>query len=161
MSNFNLRNALILLVAVIAALLILGFVSTILNQLIPITVALIVGLVLGRMSVRVDLLAALKNILRREAQPQTVQKPAAVEMTDDPDEVQEEVEAIKQRIGETETPEPETEDDLSDFVIKTEEQILAEARRREQEIARKNNEYDPAAALEERRRRLLGDKADS
>ena len=70
-----------------------------------------------------------------------------------------EVEAIKQRIADTEA-EPEKEAEITDFEIKSEAEILAEARRREAEIARQSTEYDPAAALEERRRRLLGDQAD-
>lgn len=158
MKDMSLRNVLLLLAAVIIALLVLGFVSTLLNQLIPITIALVVGVVLGRMSGSVDLRAVVWNAVRRQKPakaeaPQTEAQPA----TDA--EVQSEVEAIKQRIADTESP-PEEEAEITDFDIKTEEEVLAEAQRREAEIAQKNAQYDPEAALAERRRRLLGDQAD-
>ena len=41
MKDMSLRNVLLLLAAVIVALLVLGFVGTLLNQLIPITIALV------------------------------------------------------------------------------------------------------------------------
>lgn len=163
MKNISLRNILILVAAIIGALLLLGFLSTLLNQVIPITVALIVGVVLGRMSASVDVVASLRSAIRREKQPPQSQ-PAADSTTSTAeasaeDEIQAGVEAIKRRIADEpdETPQPA---EASDFEIKTEAEILEEARRREAEIARQSNAYDPAAALEERRRRLLGGKAD-
>jgi hypothetical protein len=153
MKNLSLRNMLILLGAVIIALLALGLVSTLLNQIVPITIALVAGLVLGRLSARVDLLAAVREALRRDqsAKPaaHAAEKPAVADA-----EVQANAEAIKARLADQEEPEPTPE--ITDFVIKTEEEILAEARQREAELASKKTAYDPAAALEERRRRLLG-----
>lgn len=162
MNNISLRNVLILLGAVIVVLLALGFISTVLNQVIPITLALIVGVVLGRMSVNVNLVEVIKDALRRQpkqaapktettqvAAPQEQTKPIADEQ------VRAEVEAIKRRIADVES-EPEPQAEVSDFRIKTEEEIQAEARRLEEEVAKRNASYDPAAALEERRKRLLG-----
>lgn len=162
MNNISLRNVLILLGAVIVVLLALGFISTVLNQVIPITLALIVGVVLGRMSVNVNLVEVIKDALRRQpkqaapktettqvAAPQEQTKPIADEQA------RAEVEAIKRRIADVES-EPEPQAEVSDFRIKTEEEIQAEARRLEEEVAKRNASYDPAAALEERRKRLLG-----
>jgi hypothetical protein len=161
MKNISLRNILILVAAIIGALLLLGVVGTLVNQIAPITVALIVGVVLGRMSASVDLLASLKSAIRREKQETKSEPVAATPQQSDTaeDEIQAGVEAIKRRIADEPEAAPE-QAEPSDFEIKTEEQILAEARQREAEIARQTNAYDPAAALEERRRRLLGDQAD-
>ncbi len=160
MNNLSLRNIVILLGAVIIALLVLGFLSTLLNQIIPITIALIAGLVLGRLSGRVDLVAAARNALRRD---QTADSETPVEQATEPtatadDDLADEAAAIKARLADQAEPEPPAE--ITDFEIKTEEEILAEARRRETELASKKAEYDPAAALAERRRRLLGEDDD-
>jgi hypothetical protein len=161
MNNISLRNVLILLAAVIVVLLGLGFVSTVLNQVIPITLALIVGVVLGRMSVNVNLVSVIKDALRRQptqaAKPEAA-KPDTVQASPLQDEqARAEVEAIKRRIADVE-PEPEPQAaEVTDFKIKTEEEIQAEARRLEDEVSKRNATYDPAAALAERRKRLLGD----
>lgn len=161
MNNISLRNVLILLAAVIVVLLGLGFVSTVLNQVIPITLALIVGVVLGRMSVNVNLVDVVKDALRRQTTPAA--KPEAAKPDTAPQtqsvadaQVQADVEAIKQRLADVES-EPQSQAEVTDFKIKTEEEIQAEARRLEDEVARRNATYDPAAALAERRKRLLGD----
>ena len=162
MNNISLRNVLILLGAVIVVLLALGFVSTVLNQVIPITLALIVGVVLGRMSVSVNLVDVVKDALRRRpkpaaSKPETTQAAPQSQTQSLPDEqARAEVEAIKRRIADTES-EPEQQAEVTDFRIKTEEEIQAEARRLEDEVAKRNATYDPAAALAERRKRLLGD----
>lgn len=163
MNNISLRNVLILLGAVIVVLLALGFISTVLNQVIPITLALIVGVVLGRMSVNINLVDVVKDALRRQpkqaapktqttqaAAPQEQAKPIADEQA------RAEVEAIKRRIADVES-EPEPQAEVTDFRIRTEEEIQAEARRLEDEVAKRSASYDPAAALAERRKRLLGD----
>jgi hypothetical protein len=165
MNNLSLRNVLILLVAVVLALLALGFVSTLLNQIIPITLALVVGVILGRLSVRMNLVEMVKEALRRPARQAAAPAPAqresqAAQATPEP--LRAEVEAIKRRLEDVQPePAPQAESEKLDFEIKTEEQVLQEARRREEEIARRNASYDPAAALAERKRRLRGDKADS
>lgn len=162
MNNISLRNVLILLGAVIVVLLALGFISTVLNQVIPITLALIVGVVLGRMSVNVNLVEVIKDALRRQprqavSKPETTQTAAPQEQAKPiaDEQARAEVEAIKRRIADVES-EPEPQAEVTDFRIKTEEEIQAEARRLEEEVAKRNASYDPAAALEERRKRLLG-----
>lgn len=161
MNNISLRNVLILLGAVIVVLLALGFISTVLNQVIPITLALIVGVVLGRMSVNVNLVDVVKDALRRQpkqAAPKTETAQVAPQEQAKPiadEQARAEVEAIKRRIADVES-EPEPQAEVTDFRIKTEEEIQAEARRLEEEVAKRNASYDPAAALEERRKRLLG-----
>ncbi len=165
MNNISLRNVLILLGAVIAVLLALGFISTVLNQVIPITLALIVGVVLGRMSVNVNLVEVVKDALRRRpsqaAKSEAAQStPQQAQTQSPPDEqARAEVEAIKRRIADVES-EPAPPAEVTDFTIKTEEEIQAEARRLEDEVAKRNAAYDPAAALAERRKRLLGNQAD-
>ncbi len=164
MNNISLRNVLVLLVAVIAVLLALGFVSTLLNQIIPITIALVVGVALGRMSTNVNLLTVLKQAIRRApAQAAaTEEKPQSqVAEVDAQDEISARAAAIKQRLEDVDTETaPQKAPQVDDFDIKSEDEILTQARRLEEEVARRNAAYDPAAALEERRRRLLGDKAD-
>jgi hypothetical protein len=164
MNNISLRNVLILLGAVIVVLLALGFISTVLNQVVPITLALIVGVVLGRMSVNVNLVSVVKDALHRQpaAKPQATQtavQSQSQEQTLPDEQARAEVEAIKRRIADVDS-EPKQEAEVTDFKIKTEEEIQAEARRLEDEVAKRNASYDPAAALAERRKRLLGDQAD-
>lgn len=159
MKDMSLRNVLLLLGAVIVALLALGLVSTILSQIIPVTIALVAGVVLGRMSVNVDVSTALMNIIRRRNQPATEKKPETKDPQPATDEMRGEVEAIKERIADKES-QPEEKAEIADFDLRSEGEVLAEARRREAEIAQQSSEYDPAAALAERRRRLLGDQAD-
>ena len=152
MKNLSLRNMLILLGAVIIALLALGFVSTVLNQVIPVTIALIVGLVLGRLSAQVDVLAAIRNALQRDQTEQPAEQPQ--QQANELDSIDSQAEEIKAHLEDKEEPEPIPE--ITDFDIKTEEEVLSAARKREAELADKKSEYDPTAALEERRRRLLG-----
>ncbi len=162
-NTISLRNMLILLAAVIIALLALGFVSTLLNQIIPITIALIVGIVLGRLSINVNLIESLRSALRRPAQSKAAPSQQAAEQApaEAPAEVQvrTRAEAIKARLADQE-PQAEEKAEITDFTIKTEEEVLAEARRLEEEAAKRAAAYDPAEALAERRRRLLGDQAD-
>ena len=158
MREMSLRNVLLLLAAMIAVLLVLGFISTLLNQVIPITIALVAGVVLGRLSVKFDLRAVLWNLVRRQEPADDKQQRAESQPAGE-DEVGRKVEAIKQRIADTESA-PQAEPEITDFKFKSEEEILAETRRREAEIAQQGNEYDPSAALAERRRRLLGDQTD-
>lgn len=167
MNNISLRNVLILLGAVIVVLLALGFISTVLNQVIPITLALIVGVVVGRMSVNVNLADVVKDALRRQpkqtaARPEAAQAAASTQapaQTTPDEQTRAEVEAIKRRLADVEA-EPQQTAEVTDFKIKTEEEVQAEARRLEDEVARRSAAYDPTAALAERRKRLLGDQSD-
>lgn len=166
----NFRNALMILGGVTVVLLILGLMSTFVSQLLPVSIALAAGFVLGRVSVRVDIVALLRGQL---AQRQTVvaapaqetakaaATPAKAEAEVDAaeaDSLKSEAEAIKARLSDAEAEAPEAP--ISDFDIKTEDEVLAQARRLEDEANKKAADYDPSAALEERRRRLLGDQAD-
>lgn len=163
MNNVSLRNVLILLAAVIVALLALGFVSTLLNQIIPITIALVVGVVLGRLSAKTNVITLIRDALRRQPQqtdatvPQTTSAEQPAQASDD--QIRREADSIKQRLMDDE-PDRKPDTEPTDFDIKTEEEILAEARRLEADVAKRSSDYDPAAALAERRRRLLGDQAD-
>jgi hypothetical protein len=155
MNNLNLRNVVLLLGAVIVALLVLGFISTILGQIVPLAIALVIGVVLGRMSHQVDVRAALMNSVRRQAVAQIRQQaaqPKTSQSTEKPAAA-----AVPERL--VDKP-PADDAPITDFEIKTDAELQAEARRLEEEVARKSAEYDPMTALEERRRRLLGDQAD-
>ncbi len=152
MKNINVGSVVIVAAVIVVALIILGFVSTLLTNIVPLTVVAIIAYILGRNSHNVDYLQVVGNLLKRltAARPQTAAKPAASNT----------VVATTPTVKPAETPVPErqaqAETNLADFEIKTEAEILAEARLREQEILQEKSAYDPAAALEERRRRLLG-----
>ncbi len=156
----TLRNSLTILGGVIVVLLVLGLISTFVSSLLPVSIALVAGFVLGRASVHVAFGALLMNLIRRRGQTQAApaQTQAAPAADNAADPVQAEAEAIKARLADAESEAPAQP--ISDFEIKTEDEVLAEARRREAELSQKANAYDPSAALEERRRRLLGDQAD-
>lgn len=162
----NFRNALTILGGVIVVLLILGLISTFLSQLLPVSIALVAGFALGRVSVRVDIVTLLRRLLAQR-QSATAATPAQAtahpaetqaEPEAEADLVKTEAEAIKTRLSDAEAEAPEAP--ITDFDIKTEDEVLAQARRLEDEVSKKAAEYDPTAALEERRRRLLGDQAD-
>jgi len=163
------RNALTILGGVIVVLLVLGLISTFLSQLLPVSIALVAGFALGRVSVRVDIVALLRGLLERRqiataapaqdtAKPAETQAKVEAEVEVETDPLKAEAEAIKARLSDAEAEAPEAP--ISDFDVKTEDEVLAQARRLEDEASKKAAEYDPSAALEERRRRLLGDQAD-
>jgi hypothetical protein len=159
----NFRNVLTILGALVLLLLVLGLLSTVLTQIIPIAIALIAGFALGRVTVNRDLFAMLSGAIQSRravaaAPVQETTQPAQTVAKADDDSVQTEAAAIKARLSEVEAEAPEAP--ISDFDIKTEDEVLAQARRLEDEASKKAAEYDPTAALEERRRRLLGDQAD-
>lgn len=162
------KNVVMLAAVVVVVLIVLGFVSTVLNAIVPLAVVAVVAFILGRVSTQVNLLEAAGRLLRRGSaaaakpaasqakKPTPGQQPAAQS-----DEVAREAEAIKRRLSEPETASPAAAKD--DFELRSEAEILAEMKRREAEIAEKKaapSADEVAAALEERRRRLLGDQAD-
>lgn len=173
MNNLSLRNVLIVLGALIAGLIILGVISTVLTQIVPLAIVAIVAFVLGRLSVNVNLLDVVRNALSSAATAATTpaEKPAArpavtkaappqkdpLPKTDQLPQTDRLDKAKSNMIDSESEPKP-----LEDFVIKSEAEILAEARQREAELSQKKNAAadDVAAALEERRRRLLGDQSD-
>ncbi len=157
----NTRNMLIVFGVVVVALVALAFIGNLLSQILPLTIALVVGIVLGRLSVNVNLAdVARKAISQRQtrkaspqaAKPKAAAKPAAQA---EPDATQQ-LEARRQRIADAEPAPAEAKPELNDFEIKSEADILAETREREAEIRQKQASADAVqAALEERRRRLL------
>lgn len=161
----NTRNMLIVFGIVVVALVALAFIGNLLSQILPLTIALVVGIVLGRLSVNVNLAdVARKAISQQRAQrarsqaakPKAAAKPAAQPAAQaEPDSAQQ-LEARRKRIADAEPAPAEAKPELNDFEIKSEEEILAEAREREAEIRQKQASADAVkAALEERRRRLL------
>jgi hypothetical protein len=161
------KNIVVLAAVVVVALIVLGFVSTILNAIVPLGIVAVVAFILGRMSTRVNLIEAVGRLLRRSTDRKGADNSKAVsaatpaaQPAEQPSEVQREAEAIKRRLGE---PEPEAAPQKEDFTVRSEAEILADMKRREAEIAQKGaapSADELAAALEERRRRLLGDQAD-
>lgn len=166
------RNILILVAVVVIGIMAVQFLSNI----VPIIITAIAAFILGRLSVHYDLVGMIRARMAAapaqaaaatpavEAAPKAVAKPAPS--------------PAKTTVGEAVKPAPaqatpkaaEAAKRLADepqnsvlldesFEIKTPEQIEAEARRREQELAQKTAAPNPdavQAALEERRKRLLG-----
>lgn len=170
MNNSTLRNVLILVGVVVVALIGLGILSTLLTQIVPIGIALLVGFIVGRLSTNAGMVQRITGRNRettaaatdqqQQATPrQQRREPAAAPAAEAPArDVQAEAEAIKARLADAEEKAPARE--ITDFDIRTEDEVLAEASRLEDEIKKRAATYDPSAALEERRRRLLGGKAD-
>jgi hypothetical protein len=160
------KNIVMLAAVVIVALIVLGFLSTILNAIVPLAVVAAVAFILGRMSNQVNLIEAAGKLLQRGVTADksvTAAKPAASQpaQADIQDaQAEREAEAIRERLSE---PEAEPAPPSDAFEIRSEAEIMADMKRREAEIAQKKaapTADDVAAALEERRRRLLGDQAD-
>jgi hypothetical protein len=161
----NARNVLILSAAVVVGLIILGFLSTILNAIVPLTIVAVVAFVLGRISTRTNLLQAGMNLANRAA----AKSEPAVQSAAKP------VEAAPVQKAAAEAPTkilpktgklPQTQRldaaklNIEDFEVKNTDEVLADAKKLEDDLAKRNANYDPAAALEERKKRLLGDKKD-
>lgn len=172
MNNLSLRNVLIVLGALVVGLIILGVVSTVLTQIVPLAIVAVIAFVLGRMSVNVNLVDVLRNAITTAAtQVMTAEKPAAK-----PAAKPQVAQAAPQKSALPKTSQlPQTDRldaaktnmidhesearPVEDFVIKSEAEILAEAKQREAELSQKNTAADAVnAALEERRRRLLGNQ---
>jgi hypothetical protein len=155
MKNLNAGSVILLAAVVIVGLVVLGFLGTLLSNIVPLTIVAVVAFILGRTSHTVNYLEMAGKLFRRTASPAVVK--SVVSQT---------VSAVSKAAEEAPTPEPErqkqAETNLADAEpeIKTEQEILAEARLREEEIRKGTTAYDPTAALEERRRRLLGDKTE-
>lgn len=165
MNDKFVRNVLIVAGLVIAGVVGLGVLSTVLTAIVPLTIALVAGFVLGRLSVHFNLIDFVRGRLQAAAvarAAQAVTSPAQTQAAPAKAEApqQNAAPAPERLIDEADTPDPaqEAEDKIGklDFEIRSEAQILEEARRREQEIAQKSAAYDPRAAIEERRKRLLG-----
>ncbi|MGQ9889305.1 MAG: hypothetical protein ACUVSX_12555 [Aggregatilineales bacterium] len=162
------KSIAMLTAAVVVALIVLGFVSTVLNAIVPLAMVAVVAFILGRVSTQVNLLEVAGRLLRRASaaaakpaasraeKPATGQQPAARSSG-----TARRAEATQHRLSEPQAqPSAAAKDD---FTLRSEAQILAEMKRREAELAEQKaapSADEVAAALEERRRRLLGDQAD-
>jgi hypothetical protein len=150
----NPRNFLVLIALFIV--LIVGFVviGNLLNALVPLIVTAIIAFILGRLSVRFNLLDAVRSIRL----PRPAAKPAAA-----PKAAETPVAKAAVPPADAAIPQKAINPDLlldPNFEIKTSDQIEAEARAREQEALKRAASTDVNAALEERRKRLLGNKGD-
>jgi hypothetical protein len=159
----NARNVIVLAGVAVAALIILGLVSTILNAIVPLTIVAVVAFILGRMSTRMNLFQAGMNLASRATKRAEAPQAAANPATQQEAPVTEKSKPLPQTRTLPQTDKlDETKITLSDedFKVKSSEDILAESKRLEDEVAKRSATYDPAAALEERKRRLLGDQKD-
>lgn len=161
MKNINVGSVVVVAAVVVVALIILGFISTLLTNIVPLAIVAVVAFILGRMSNNVNYLQVAGNLLKRAVSERPAAQTAKPQTT-----VQVSAPPAQTAVPETQAAstverQQTAEANLSDFEIKTEDEILAEARLREQEILKKNTAYDPTAALEERKRRLLNDQQQS
>jgi uncharacterized membrane protein len=167
MNNPAVRNGLILIVAVVIAIIVLGFLTTLLSAIVPIAITAIIAFILGRLSVHFNLMNFIRSA--RAAKPaeaaapvKAVETPAKTTVAAEiskPAPTRQVAESAAERLAD----EPKKDSILldPDFEVKTPEQIEAEARKREQEAMKKatsGSEDAIQAALEERRKRLLGGK---
>lgn len=171
MSGENTRSILLIVAAVVVGLAALGFLSTILNAIVPLTVVALVAFFLGRASRDRDLVgmatgalrragsvaarSAAENAVRSVTKPKEAAEPKPAQAAEKPVAP---ARATESRLADTasETPAEAEAVPLTDFQIKSTEEIEAEAARLRDEVARRSADYDPMAAIEERKRRLLG-----
>ncbi len=184
MNDISVRNVVVIVAAVVIGLVALGFIGSILSNIVPLAIVAVVAFILGRTSNRVDYLrlgrdaakrvraaaetaveqAADRAQTRQQAQGQGPQAQAANRQLADEARTSAEQAAAKaeaqaaDRLAEVETPADEDLTAKPDLEVKTVQQIQAEARLVEQEAAKKAQAMDVQAALEERRKRLLSGK---
>ena len=156
MNGTSTRGMLIVFGIVIVALVVLAVVGNLLSQILPLTIALVIGLVLGRMSASVNLVDLIRGAILRQP---AARKPQ-VQKRETPTEQPIRAEQPARTAPETRlADEPEAKPEIRDFVIKSEADVLAEARQREEQLKQQQASADEVrAALEERRRRLRGDQ---
>ncbi len=156
MNDKTIRNILIVVTVVVVALIALGFISTLLTNIVPILIAAVVGFLLGRASVNTNLFDLARSM--------RVQKPAPTTVTVEKTAAKPAVKVVETPAQPEQTPAErlaDGADELKEMTVKSGEEIEAEARLREQEIAKRASSPDAVqAALEERRKRLLGDKGE-
>ena len=159
MENKTVQNILVIVVGAVIVLALLGVISTLLTSILPLALVGIVAFILGRVSTRVDLLAATRAFvvdqiiprLRGSGEPKAAEATPAQEQAAKPVEVPAREETRDEPQGN------ETEEEATDFVIKDEKDLAEQARRLEEDVAKRTADYDAQAAIEERKRRLLGD----
>lgn len=186
MKDINARNVVIAVAAVVIGLVVLGFIGTILSNIVPMAIVAVIAFILGRYSHRINYLQVGRDAAKRMGEAAQSAASKAAERAEVRQQAQgydkaaqeanqriasETVNAAEQaaakaeakaaeppaHLVETEVP---AEDDaaVKPPEVKTIEQIQAEARLVEQEAAKKASALDVQAALEERRKRLLSDK---
>ena len=154
----NITRYVLIGVVVVGIILLLGFVNTIVSAIVPMAIVAVIAFILGRMSVHVNLLGLVLSRIR--ARPDAQAAAAQAEKTEHV--AQRAASLTQTRAAErlAEQPaesKPETpEEAVLDSFIKTEDQLRAESKRIEEEVARKTAGYDPRAAIEERKKRLRG-----
>lgn len=187
MKDINARNVVVIVAAVVIGLVVLGFIGTILSNIVPMAIVAVIAFILGRYSHRVNYLQVGRDAAKRMGEAAQVAASKAAERAEVRQQAQgygktaqeanqriaaETVNAAEQaaakaeakaaeppaRLAETETPAEEDLTAIPKAEVKTIEQIQAEARLVEQEAAKKASALDVQAALEERRKRLLSDK---
>lgn len=160
MKDVNLPNLLVAAAIVVVALVVLGFASTLITILLPLTIVAVVAFILGRMSANTNLLnlgtnlfkRASNNITKARAQAKVETKSESKTVTSSEASLTER----QNRLAEKEEPAAE-----AGFTLRSEQEVLSAARRREEEIiAKSRQDYDPMTAIEERKKRLLGDKGE-
>ncbi|MBZ0293775.1 MAG: hypothetical protein K8L99_14505 [Anaerolineae bacterium] len=157
MNATSTRGMLMVFGIVIVALIVLAVVGNLLSQILPLTIALVIGIALGRLSASVNLVDAIRRIFRRTSA--AARRPAKT-VEQQPTVTATKVEKSARRIADE--PAAEEKPEITDFVVKSDEEVLAEARQRESELKNQQADADAVrAALEERRRRLLGEDSDT
>lgn len=160
MNATSTRGMLMVFGIVIVALIVLAVVGNLLSQILPLTIALVIGIVLGRLSARVNLVEVIRRLFRRTPAAVSRQPAKTSEQKPATTATAEKAEQSAQRIADE--PAAAEKPEITDFVIKSDEDVLAEARQRETELRNKQaNEDAVRSALEERRRRLRGEDSDS
>ena len=150
------RN-LVILIAVVALVIVgLSVLSSLLTSVVPVVITALVAFVLGRMSANVGLRDVVKRLRQPASKPAAApaQKPAKAQARQPESAAQTPPKPVEKPVQ----PAAEADEDI-DFKVKSVEDVLAESRRLEDEVAKRNTAYDPTAAIEERRRRLLGDQS--
>ncbi len=154
----NITSYVLIGVVVVGIILLLGFVNTILSAIVPMAIVAVIAFILGRMSVNVNVLGLALSRIR--ARPDAQAAAAKAEKTE---QVAQHAASLTQSRAAERLAEPPAEgkpatpeEVVLDSFIKTEDQLRAESKRIEEEVARKTAGYDPRAAIEERKKRLLG-----
>lgn len=159
MNNINIRNILLVIVAILAVILGMNVLSTFVGAIIPIIITGVVGFVAGRATAN----RSMGQLFRSAQNASSTVMAAATKMVEEKPPVtvtsKSPTPPVEKPTPEAAAPELKNAELLDpNFEIKTPEQVEADARRLEAEVNQKAAAYDPKAALEERKRRLLSDK---
>lgn len=165
----TLRNGAIALGVVAGLLAIMWLVSTIVSAIVPITMTAVIAFILGRMSTQVNLFSLVERGLNRLQSSAQQRSTAKTEKTE---EVAHYAASLAQnRAAEKLAPPPDSktadidrllaDEPVQMPAVKSEQEILAEAKRKEEEIAQQASAYDPKAAIEERKKRLNRESGNS